>query len=124
MPPNMSKFMTGADAIQLFIKISSHPLSISPDGNSSAYLANHAALIPLHPVFSHTAFRVIEMLSVTQHGEFSTSSRRGNYQTIVEVGGHVRQRQLLNETDLQLVQALYQRIETQLGQWRSNNPGL
>ncbi|MGJ5634292.1 hypothetical protein [Nostoc sp. CALU 1950] len=43
----------------------------------------------LPPLFSLISFRLIEMLSLTQHGEFVTSSKRGKYETIVELGGHI-----------------------------------
>ncbi len=118
MPPSIAKFFTGADAIQLFISINAQPVPSHGTAYAAGKLASQAALIALHPVFSHTAFRLIEMLSITQHGEFLTSSRKGNFQTIVEVGGHICQRQLLNEAELHDVQQLYQQIEAQVSHWR------
>jgi hypothetical protein len=118
MPPSIAKFFTGADAIQLFVGMNAQPTSVSQGDCAAGKITSQAALIALHPVFSHTAFRLIEMLSITQHGEFLTSSRKGNFQTIVEVGGHICQRQLLNEAELHDVQQLYQQIEAQVSHWR------
>lgn len=130
MPPSIAKFWTGADAIQMFVGLHSHPLSSLPgdtrlpEGRSSGQRVSQATLIALPPVFSHTAFRLIEMLSITQHGEFVTSSRRGNFQTIVEIGGHICQRQFLGEAELQDVQKLYQQVDLQVMRWRSSSPTL
>lgn len=121
MPPSIAKFFTGADAIQLFVGMNAQPKSVLQGDYTAGSLASQAALIALHPVFSHTAFRLIEMLSITQHGEFLTSSRKGNFQTIVEVGGHICQRQFLNEAELHDVQQLYQQIETQVSCWRTSS---
>ncbi|MBW4469596.1 MAG: hypothetical protein KME45_04240 [Stenomitos rutilans HA7619-LM2] len=126
MPPSIAKFWTGADAIQMFVGLHSHPSPTLPgdtfllEGRSSGQRVSQTTLIALPSVFSHTAFRLIEMLSITQHGEFITSSRRGNFQTIVEIGGHVCQRQLLAEAELQHIQQLYQQIDLQVLRWRSS----
>ncbi|XHX80109.1 MAG: hypothetical protein RBJ76_09340 [Stenomitos frigidus ULC029] len=119
MPPTIAKFLTGADAIQLFISLAPPSTALGQNARPLT-TASHSTLVALPLVFSHTTFRLIEMLSVTQHGEFLTSSRKGKFQTFVEVGGHVCQRQCLSETELQAVQQLYQQIERQLGHWRSH----
>ncbi|XGV95147.1 MAG: hypothetical protein ACAF41_20660 [Leptolyngbya sp. BL-A-14] len=125
MPPSIAKFCTGADVIQMFVGFHHQLPSASSDdrllqgSKLHSQPVNPSTLIALHPVFSHTAFRLIEMLSITQHGEFLTSSRRGNFQTSVEVGGHVCQRQLLSEAELQAVQQLYHQIDLQVARWRS-----
>lgn len=120
MPPTIAKFLTGADAIQLFVGLAPQPLTAAQHDRLPAKPTAHSTLVALPLVFSHTTFRLIEMLSITQHGEFLTSSRKGKFQTFVEVGGHVCQRQCLSDTELQAVQQLYQQIERQLGHWRSH----
>lgn len=127
MPPAITKFCTGADVIQMFVGFHNQlPSALSGDRRlqESKLHSQHVsqpALVALHPAFSHTAFRLIEMLSITQHGEFLTSSRRGNFQTIVEIGGHSCQRQLLSEAELQAVQQLYHQIDLQVSHWRSSS---
>jgi hypothetical protein len=119
MPPTITNFLTGADAIQLFISLVPPSTAIGQNDRPPTKPATHSTLVALPLVFSHTTFRLIEMLSVTQHGEYLTSSRKGKFQTFVEVGGHICQRQCLSDAELQVVQQLYQQIETQLGHWRS-----
>lgn len=121
MPPTIAKFLTGADAIQLFVSLAAQSATVEQSDRPPTP-ATHSTLIALPLVFSHTTFRLIEMLSVTQHGEFLTSSRKGKFQTFVEVGGHVCQRQCLSDAELHAVQRLYQQIETQLAHWRSHHP--
>ena len=120
MPPTIAKFLTGADAIQLFVGLAPQPPTLEQNDRPLTKPTAHSTLVALPLVFSHTTFRLIEMLSVTQHGEFLTSSRKGKFQTFVEVGGHICQRQCLSDTELQAVQKLYQQIERQLGHWRSH----
>lgn len=69
-----------------------------------------SSLIELHPVFSHINFLLIETLSVTQHGDFTTRSKQGKYQTIVELGGHVSQRYCLTREDLKEIQQIYDQV--------------
>lgn len=124
MPPTIAKFLTGADAIQLFVSLATQSVPADQSDRPLAKPATHSTLIALPFVFSHTTFRLIEMLSITQHGEFLTSSRKGKFQTFVEVGGHVCQRQCLSDAELQAVQRLYQQIEAQLTRWRSQSQHL
>lgn len=120
MPPTITKFLTGADAIQLFVSLAAQAATTGQSDRPLTNSTAHSTLIALPFVFSHTTFRLIEMLSVTQHGEFLTSSRKGKYQTFVEVGGHICQRQCLSDAELHAVQRLYQQIETQLAHWQSH----
>ncbi|MBW4578706.1 MAG: hypothetical protein KME42_03920 [Tildeniella nuda ZEHNDER 1965/U140] len=120
MPSTIAKFLTGADAIQLFVSLTAQVATTRQSDRPPTNSTPHSTLIALPVVFSHTTFRLIEMMSVTQHGEFLTSSRKGKFQTFVEVGGHICQRQCLSDAELYAVQRLYQQIETQLAHWRSH----
>lgn len=120
MPSTVAKFLTGADAIQLFVSLAAQAATGGQSDRALTKPETHLTLLALPLVFSHTTFRLIEMLSVTQHGEFLTSSRKGKFQTFVEVGGHICQRQCLSDEELQAVQRLYQQIERQLAHWRSH----
>jgi hypothetical protein len=61
----------------------------------------------LPPVFSHINLRVIEMLCETQHGEFTISCKKGNYEIIVETSGHISQRYYLKKTEMEELQKIY-----------------
>ncbi len=113
-----SSFPRGGDAIQLFAKIGDQDAVTSPSRDLKK--TEPSALIALPSVFSHTTFRLIEMLSITQHGAYETRSKQGNHQTIVELGGHIGERHLLNEPELHTVMKLHQQIvESQMRWWRS-----
>ncbi len=72
-------------------------------------------------LFSHLNFRLLEMLAVTQHGEFITKSKKGKFETIVHLGGHISMEfKLHNQAELLKLQTLYCQIrETDSGLWLS-----
>lgn len=68
----------------------------------------YAVELPL--VFSHMAILLIETLSATQHGQLIISSRKGNYEAIVELSGHISHRHTLSRQELQEIQKLHEHI--------------
>jgi hypothetical protein len=84
-------------------------------------LPKQPCMIELHPVFSHMSFLLIETLSVTQHGEFIIRSKKGNHETIVELGGHMSQRYHINAQDLEKIQQMYEQILENWVGWRLNH---
>jgi hypothetical protein len=81
----------------------------------------YAAELPL--VFSHMSFLLIETLSETQHGELMISSKKGKYETIVELSGHISHRYKLSPEELQEIQQLHHYIIESWLAWRQSHKG-
>jgi hypothetical protein len=120
------EFFSDSNGIKMHLKVGNTPLDTLPvltlqENRKQDTLAKHPCLIELHPVFSHLSFLLIETLSVTQHGEFITRSKKGKYETIVELGGHTSHRYRLNPQELQEIQRVYEEIQENWIGWRLNN---
>ncbi|MBW4627869.1 MAG: hypothetical protein KME49_20765 [Brasilonema octagenarum HA4186-MV1] len=117
------EFFSGFSGIKMQLKIGDSPLEALPmvtvqeQGKRDNFL-EQPCLIELHPVFSHMSFLLIEALSATQHGEFITRSKKGNYETIVELGGHISHRYHLDHKELQEIQQMYEHILENWIAWR------
>jgi hypothetical protein len=61
-------------------------------------------------VFAHISILLIETLSETQHGQLTISSKKGKYEAIVELSGHISHRHKLNQQELQEIQQLQEHI--------------
>lgn len=96
------EFFSGSNGIKMHLNIGDTPPEALPvvrlqDKGKQNLFPKPCSLIELHPVFSHMSFMLIETLSVTQHGEFITHSKKGSYETIVELGGHTSHRYHLDK---------------------------
>ncbi|WP_017314545.1 hypothetical protein [Mastigocladopsis repens] len=117
------EFFSGSNGIKMHLKFGDTPPEALPmvtlqDKGKQDIFPQQSCLIELHPVFSHMSFLLIETLSVTQHGEFITRSKKGNYETIVELGGHTSHRYHLDKKELEEIQQMYEQIlENWIG-WR------
>jgi hypothetical protein len=78
--------------IKTYLKLPSQPLAIE-----------------LPDAFGGFNVRLIQTLSA-QHGEFLTRSKKGKYETLLELGGHVSQRFLVDRAELEKVQNLHREI--------------
>ena len=110
-----AKFFTSSDIFKMYLSIDNTPLDdsallalLTPVRHDSSQ--NQSFLYELPSLFSHINFRLIEMLSVNQHGDFVTRSKKGKNETIVELGGHISQRHPLNQKELLTIQQIYQQI--------------
>lgn len=72
-------------------------------------LPSQSSPIELPQAFSGFNVRLIQMLSA-QHGEFLTRSKKGKYETLVELGGHISQRYLIDRKELEKIQHLHRGI--------------
>jgi hypothetical protein len=72
-------------------------------------------------VFAHMSFLLIETLSETQHGELTISSKKGKYETIVELSGHISHLYKLSPQELQEIQQLHHHIIETWIAWRHSN---
>ncbi|MBD2772994.1 hypothetical protein [Iningainema tapete] len=113
------EFFSGSDGIKIQLKIGDTPSVVRLQEQRNLHIGEQqSGLIELPSVFSHMSFLLIESLSVTQHGEFFTRSKKGSYETIVELGGHTSYRYHLNRKELEEIQQIYEQIlENWIG-WR------
>jgi hypothetical protein len=72
-------------------------------------LPNQAAAIELPDAFSGLNVRLIQTICA-QHGEFLTRSKKGKFETVVDIGGHVSHRYLVDRAELTKVQDLHREI--------------
>ncbi|KAF3888359.1 MULTISPECIES: hypothetical protein [Nostocales] len=116
------EFFSDSHGIRMHLKIEDKPLDALPirlqDEGNIDIIPKQASSIELHPVFSHLNFLLLETLSVTQHGEFVIRSKKGNYETIVELGGHVSQRYHLSKEELEKIQQTYEKVLENWVGWR------
>ena len=110
----LSTFFGGSNVTKVYLKIEDTPPEALPavtlQHKGKPDIPKQSYLIELHPVFSQINFLLLETLSVTQHGEFITRSKKGKYETIVELGGHISQRYCLTNEELKEVQQIYDHI--------------
>ncbi|WP_016953401.1 hypothetical protein [Anabaena sp. PCC 7108] len=66
--------------------------------------------VELPSVFSHLIILLIETLSETQHGQLTISSKKGKYETIIELSGHISHRYTLSQQELEEIQQLHDQI--------------
>lgn len=117
------EFFSDSHGIRMHLKIEDKPLDALPlvrlqdEGNIDIF-PKQTCSIELHPVFSHLNFLLLETLSVTQHGEFVIRSKKGNYETIVELGGHISQRYHLSTQELDKIQQTYEKVLENWVGWR------
>ncbi|ARV62152.1 hypothetical protein BZZ01_29125 [Nostocales cyanobacterium HT-58-2] len=117
------EFLSRSDAVRMHLKFGDASTTGSPVDTVDKirrrdFYPQPSYLIELHPVFSHVSFLLIQSLSETGHGEFITRSKKGNYETIVEVGGHTSHRYLLNKKELEEIQQIYEQISENWIGWR------
>ncbi|BBD62177.1 hypothetical protein NIES2109_50150 [Nostoc sp. HK-01] len=110
-------FIRGSNSIKTILKVGEQspetlPILKPQERGSPEILANpkqlYAVELPL--VFSHMAILLIETLSATQHGQLVISSKKGKYEAIVELSGHISYQHKLNQQELQEIQKLHEHI--------------
>ncbi|MDH6095989.1 hypothetical protein [Umezakia ovalisporum] len=123
----MPDFIRSANNITTILKIGEQnpkpPVEItSPERENLRFLpkTNHFHTIELPLVFSHMSFLLIETLSETQHGELVISSKKGKYETMVELSGHISHRYNLSSQELQQLQQLHDYILETWIAWRQS----
>jgi hypothetical protein len=120
--PRLPEFIRGSNSIKTVLQIGEqfpealHILKPQERG-SPEILAKpkHLYEVELPLVFSHMSFLLIETLAETQHGQLTISSKKGNYEAIVELSGHISHRYSLNPQEVVKIQKVYDQI---LKTWR------
>lgn len=116
------EFFSDSQGIKMHLKFEDKPLDALPirlqEEGKIDIIPKQTCSIELPPVFSHLNFLLIETLSVTQHGEFVIRSKKGNYETIVELGGHISQRYHLSTQELDKIQQTYEKVLENWVGWR------
>ncbi|PLZ88006.1 hypothetical protein CEN44_16350 [Fischerella muscicola CCMEE 5323] len=125
-PSNSHEFFNSSNTFKTNLCIENIAIEDSPffakpqPVKKDSFLTQHWYDLP--PVFSHINLRVIEMLCETQHGEFTISCKKGNYEIIVETSGHVRQRYYLTKTEIEDLQKIYyQYTQVWIAWWSRHN---
>ncbi len=78
--------------------------------------------VELPSVFAHLIILLIETLSETQHGQLTISSKKGKYEAIVELSGHISHRYTLSPQQLLEIQQLHDYIiDTWIDRRHSHN---
>ncbi|MDZ8108753.1 MAG: hypothetical protein RM338_24445 [Nostoc sp. DedQUE12a] len=110
-------FLRSSNAIKTFMKIGGQSPetlpALKPQERSSPEILvkpKHLYPVELPLVFSHMSILLIETLSETQHGQLTISSKKGKYETIVELSGHISHRHKLSQEELQQIQQLHEHI--------------
>ncbi|MEM7726332.1 MAG: hypothetical protein AAF208_08155 [Cyanobacteria bacterium P01_A01_bin.45] len=81
---------------------------------------SNQAILPLPTVFSHMSFLLIQSLCETGHGEFAMISEKKNHQFAVYPSTHIRDRYLLNPSQVEPIQGVYHQITDQWSRWYSS----
>ncbi|NJM72464.1 MAG: hypothetical protein HC862_21135 [Scytonema sp. RU_4_4] len=119
------EFLSNPDTLKMHLKfgdasmVGSPVVTVQKKGRQEL-VSQQSYLIELHPVFSHISFLLIQSLSETGHGEFITRSKQGKFEAIVELGGQVSQRYLLNKEELEDIQQIYDQILDNWIKWRQS----
>ncbi|MDK2409535.1 hypothetical protein QHH11_03840 [Aphanizomenon sp. PH219] len=98
----LADFIRSSNAIKGILKIGEQ----SPDLAKS----KQAYVVELPSVFAHLIILLIETLSETQHGQLTISSKKGKYESIVELSGHISHRYTLSPQQLLEIQQLHDYI--------------
>jgi protein tyrosine phosphatase len=108
MATNMTSFLRLPD----FIRSSNTIKSILEIGEQSPEILakSKQVYVELPSVFAHLIILLIETLSETQHGQLTISSKKGKYEAIVELSGHISHRYTLNQQQLLEIQKLHDYI--------------
>jgi hypothetical protein len=95
-----------------FIRSSNAIKSILKIGEQSPEILakSKQVYVELPSVFAHLIILLIETLSETQHGQLTISSKKGKYEAIVELSGHISHRYTLNQQQLLEIQKLHDYI--------------
>jgi hypothetical protein len=95
-----------------FIRSSNTIKSILEIGEQSPEILakSKQVYVELPSVFAHLIILLIETLSETQHGQLTISSKKGKYEAIVELSGHISHRYTLNQQQLLEIQKLHDYI--------------
>jgi hypothetical protein len=121
----LPEFIRGSNSIKTLMKIGEPPPETLPTfkfpekGRSEISPKTkqlYAVELPL--VFSHMSLLLIETLSETQHGELVISSKKGKYETIVELNGHISHRYGLTPQEVAEIQKLHEQILEAWIAWR------
>ncbi|MBD2135074.1 hypothetical protein H6F47_22315 [Sphaerospermopsis sp. FACHB-1094] len=110
----LTDFIRSGDALKSVLKIGEESPEILAKPNP-------LYVVKLPPVFSHISFLLIETLSDTQHGQFTISSKKGKYESIIELSGHISHRYTLNPQELQEIQQLHDHIINTWIDYRNKN---
>jgi len=110
-------FLRSSNAIKTVLKIGGQSPetlpALKPQERSSPDVLvkpKHLYAVELPAVFSHINILLIETLSETQHGQLTISSKKGKYETIVELGSHISHRHKLTQEELQEIRQLQEHI--------------
>ena len=108
MATNMTSFLRLPD----FIRSSNTIKSILEIGEQSPEILakSKQVYVELPSVFAHLIILLIETFSETQHGQLTISSKKGKYEAIVELSGHISHRYTLNQQQLLEIQKLHDYI--------------
>jgi hypothetical protein len=117
------EFLRNAYGMKIHLQIGDVPTSQLPmvilkDTVLPSISPKNSCLVELHPVFSHMTVMLIQGLLETGHGEFVTRSKKGKYETTVELGGHISQRYCLSIEELKEIQHVYDHIIDAWITWR------
>ena len=95
-----------------FIRSSNTIKSILEIGEQSPEILakSKQVYVELPSVFAHLIILLIETLSETQHGQLTISSKKGKYEAIVELSGHISHRYTLSPQQLLEIQQLHDYI--------------
>jgi|APFre7841882793_1041355.scaffolds.fasta_scaffold26218_2 hypothetical protein len=96
-------FIRSSNAIKGILKIGEQ----SPEILAKS---KQAYVVELPSVFAHLIILLIETLSETQHGQLTISSKKGKYEAIVELSGHISHRYTLSPQQLLEIQQLHDYI--------------
>jgi len=110
-------FIRSSNSIKTILKVGEQspetlPILKPQERGSPEILAKpkHLYAVELPLVFSHMSVLLIETLSATQHGQLVISSKKGKYEAIVELSGHISHRHTLTQQELQEIQQLHEHI--------------